>query len=473
MRARLALLLLTAGLWLPGTARAQAVGDFGASAAMHNPAPAGPASASPAPPNYGSNNPAVATTSAAAVPATSIGVQPSPVATTSPGSGNGSGGTPPSPAGNPDQQTVYQQQGTTGGIGVAITRQAFGSGPEGLAQAEAAQATFLAMTQFTQTLLDFGIDGRGFGPAGFDAELAAYSSLGNDRTHGGIGREAYEAIYGKPSLVAAQWNIWSAGFGGSQVSTSGSGSVSRSFATVAGADYSLSPQTRMGFALAGGGTGFANNFASGQSALFQAGAFVRHTVGPAYVSTALAYGWQAITNEHPVTSAGTDQLNTALNAIAYAGRVESGYRLAMPWLGISPYAAAEVTTFRLPGTAATAAYGTTAAAPGDSIVTDSRAELGLRASTSLVLARSVMNLRGRLAWAHDFSAAQSLPTAFQSLPGQSLVPGSTALAPNAALAGLALELRGMDGWFAAASFDSALSSQVRSYSGKAALRYAW
>lgn len=470
MRARLALLLLTAGLWLPGAARAQAVGDFGAPAATHNPAPADPASAGPAPPHYGSNNPAVATTSAAAVPATSIGVQPSPVATTSSGSGNG-GGTPPTPAGNPDQQTAYQQQGT--GSGVVITRQAFGSGPEGLAQAEAAQATFLAMTQFTQTLLDFGIEGRGFGPAGFDAELAAYSSLGNDRTHGGIGREAYEAIYGKPSLVAAQWNIWSAGFGGSQVSTSGSGSASRSFATVAGADYSLSPQTRMGFALAGGGTGFANNFGSGQSDLFQAGVFVRHTVGRAYVSTALAYGWQAITNEHPVTSAGPDQLNTALNATTYAGRVESGYRFAMPWLGISPYAAAEVTTFHLPGAAATAAYGTAAAGPSDSSVTDSRAELGLRASTSLVLARSVMNLRGRLAWAHDFSAVQSLPTAFQSLPGQSLVPGSTALAPNAALAGLALELRGMDGWLAAASFDSALSSQVRSYTGKAALRYAW
>jgi uncharacterized protein with beta-barrel porin domain len=329
------------------------------------------------------------------------------------------------------------------------------------------------MTQFTQTLLDFGIDGRGFGPAGFDAELAAYSSLGNDRTHGGIGREAYEAIYGKPSLVAAHWNVWSAGFGGSQVSTSGGGSVSRSFATVAGADYSLSPQTRMGFALAGGGTGFANNFASGQSDLFQAGVFVRHTIGPAYVSAALAYGWQAITNEHPVTPTGTDQLNTALNATAYAGRVESGYRFAMPWLGISPYAAAEVTTFHLPGTAATVAYGTAAAAPGDSIVTDSRAELGLRASTSFVLAQSVMNLRGRLAWAHDFSAVQSVPTAFQSLPGQSLVPGSTALAPNAALAGLTLELRGMNGWFAAANFDSALSSQVRSYTGKAALRYAW
>ena len=42
-----------------------------------------------------------------------------------------------------------------------------------------------------------------------------------------------------------------------------------------------------GFALAGGGTNFSvNNFGSGRSDLFQAGAFVRHKVGAAYVSAA-------------------------------------------------------------------------------------------------------------------------------------------------------------------------------------------
>src|SRR5262249_20146241 len=147
------------------------------------------------------------------------------------------------------------------------------------------------------------------------------------------GREAYEAIYGKPSLAATHWNVWAAGFGGSQVSTGGNGSASRSFGTMVGANYSLSPQTRIGFALAGAGTGFANNFSSGQYDLFQAGAFVRHNIGSAYVAGAAAYGWQAITNDHGVTPAGTDQLNTALNANAYSGRVEGGYRFAMPWFG--------------------------------------------------------------------------------------------------------------------------------------------
>jgi len=64
------------------------------------------------------------------------------------------------------------------------------------------------------------------------------------------------------------------------------------------------------FALAGGGTNFtiANALGTGRSDLFQAGAFVRHTVGPAYISAALAYGWQDITTDRTVTIAGVDQL---------------------------------------------------------------------------------------------------------------------------------------------------------------------
>nr|WP_249809831.1 autotransporter outer membrane beta-barrel domain-containing protein [Bradyrhizobium sp. 139] len=281
-------------------------------------------------------------------------------------------------------------------------------------------------------------------------------------------------MYGKPSLASAHWNVWAAGFGGSQVSTGGTGSASRSFGTVVGADYSLSPQTRMGFALAGGGTGFANNFSSGRSDLFQAGTFGRHSIGSAYVATALAYGWQAITGDYQVMPAGTG-LNATVNADAYSGRLEGGYRFSMPWLGITPYAAAQITTFRPPSNAAQPAHvvDRSPAVPGSDGFTDTRAEFGLRTSTSLALFGSMMNLRGRLAWSHDFSAGQSIPAAFQSLSGQGFIIGGTALAPNAALTGVALELGGLNGWSASANLDSELSSLIRSYTGKAILRYAW
>ena len=93
------------------------------------------------------------------------------------------------------------------------------------------------------------------------------------------------------------------------------------------------------------------NGGTGRSDLFQAGAYLRHTDGPAYISAALAYGWQDITTNRTVTVAGIDQLRAEFNANAYSGRLEGGYRLVTPWnggFGITPYAAAQFVTFDLP-----------------------------------------------------------------------------------------------------------------------------
>src|SRR6202011_1158928 len=95
------------------------------------------------------------------------------------------------------------------------------------------------------------------------------------------------------------------------------------YGTAVGADYRFSPNTLAGFALAGGGTSFSvANGGTGRSDLFQAGAFIRHTVGPAYLSAALAYGWQDITTNRTLTIAGVDQLRANFNANAFSGRVE-------------------------------------------------------------------------------------------------------------------------------------------------------
>jgi len=103
--------------------------------------------------------------------------------------------------------------------------------------------------------------------------------------------------------------VWGAAYGGGS-NTSGNAALgsnsatARAFGFAAGADYQLSPSTLAGFALAGGGTNFGvSTFGSGRSDLFQAGAFVRHTVGAAYVTAAAAYGWQDVTADRTVTIA--------------------------------------------------------------------------------------------------------------------------------------------------------------------------
>src|SRR6201992_230748 len=99
--------------------------------------------------------------------------------------------------------------------------------------------------------------------------------------------------------------------------------------------------------MAGGGTSFSvNTLGSGRSDLFQAGAYLRHTDGPAYVTAALAYGWQDITTNRTVSIAGLDQLRAEFNANAYSGRMEGGYRFVAPVIGGGGLAASAVGQFK-------------------------------------------------------------------------------------------------------------------------------
>jgi uncharacterized protein with beta-barrel porin domain len=245
--------------------------------------------------------------------------------------------------------------------------------PGGLTQASgeigtgSQQSTFNAMNQFMGVMTDPFVAGRGDpvsaggGATGYaDEQAMAYAAKRNPN-------DALAAIYRKAPAVdpfAQRWSVWAAGYGGSQT-TSGnavqgsSNSSSNLYGTAVGADYRFSPDTLAGFALAGGGTNFsvANGLGSGRSDLFQAGAFVRHNLGAAYLSGALAYGWQDITTNRTLTIAGVDQLQAKFNANAWSGRVEGGYRFVTQGLGWTPYAAGQFTTFDLPAYAEQAIVG--------------------------------------------------------------------------------------------------------------------
>lgn len=286
------------------------------------------------------------------------------------------------------------------------------------------------------------------------------------------------------SVYQPRWSVWAAGFGGSQ-STDGNtavgtnGATSRIFGIAVGANYLFSPTTLAGFALAGGGTNFSvSNLGTGRSDLFQAGAYVRHFNGPAYISAAIAYGWQDVTTDRTVTIAGTDRLRAEFNANAFSGRIEGGYRFAGPWsggIGITPYAAAQVTSFALPAYAESVLSGTGAfaLAYGSKTVTDGRSELGLRTDKSFAMQNGILTLRGRFAWAHDFDPNRSVAATFQALPGASFVVNGAAQAANSALTTASAEIKWLSGWSAAATFEGEFSNVTRSYAGKGAVRYAW
>jgi uncharacterized protein with beta-barrel porin domain len=347
------------------------------------------------------------------------------------------------------------------------------------------QTTFNAMGQFMGLLTDpfmqrSGGAGLTSGAAGFADEEDATAYAARKRT------DAFAMFTKAPPPVpfVQRWSVWAAGFGGSQSTdgnavTGSNNTTSSIYGTAVGADYLFSPNTLAGFALAGGGTSFSvNGLDSGRSDLFQAGAYVRHISGPAYVSAALAYGWQDITTNRVVTAAGIDHLRAEFKANAWSGRMEGGYRFVAPvggGIGLTPYAAAQFTTFDLPAYAEQAISGASAFALsyGTHSPTDTRTEIGLRSDKSFALDSAVLTLRGRLAWAHDYDPGRAIAATFQALPGASFVVDGAAQAADSALTTASAELKWTNGLSAQATFEGEFSGVTRSYAGKGVVRYAW
>jgi autotransporter-associated beta strand protein/probable HAF family extracellular repeat protein len=348
----------------------------------------------------------------------------------------------------------------------------------------AQQTTFDAMSQFMGVMTDPFL-GRG---NGINGSSSTYGYADETASAYAASRKPTDAIVmftkGPPAPFEQRWSLWGAGFGGSQTTNGnaalGTNNTTSNIAgTAVGADYLFSPNTLLGFALAGGETNFSvAGGGSGRSDLFQAGAYLRHTNGPIYLSAALAYGWQDIATDRTVTVAGRDHLRAEFNANAYSGRLEGGYRFVAPvmgGIGITPYAAGQSTTFDLPSYAESVVSGTPnfALAYAAKSVTDARSELGLRADKSFAMTDGILTLRGRLAWAHDFDPDRSVAATFQTLPGASFVVNGAARVLDSALITASAEMKWLNGWSAAATFEGEFSQVTTSYAGKGVLRYAW
>jgi uncharacterized protein with beta-barrel porin domain len=343
------------------------------------------------------------------------------------------------------------------------------------------------MNLFLSLITDPFVGGRnggfGDGNAGatpFTGETAnAYAAKKPNAARDAFAKFPTKADVAHNDLFDPRWSVWGSAFGGSS-NTSGNAALgsnnatARAFGFAAGADYRISRDTLAGFALAGGGTNFSvSGFGSGRSDLFQAGAFVRHNFGRAYVTAAAAYGWQDVTTDRTV--AGVDRLHAQFNANAYSGRVEAGYHYTTPWMAITPYAAGQFTTYSLPAYAeqVLSGAGTFALNYAAKDVTAARTELGVRTDRSFAMVNGVLTLRGRAAWAHDFNTDRNVTALFQTLPGAAFVVNGAAQAHDSALVTGAAEMKWLNGWSAAATFEGQFSNVTNSYAGKGVVRYTW
>jgi uncharacterized protein with beta-barrel porin domain len=345
----------------------------------------------------------------------------------------------------------------------------------GEAATGAQQAEFQLMSAFLGLMTDPSIGGRG----GFGADGAAMP-LPPERAALPKDIALKAPVYQAPSFEQ-RWNVWGSAFGGTNRTngdpvTVGSHDVSASAAGVAaGLDYHLTRDTLIGFALAGGGTSWslAQNQGGGRSDAFMAGIYGKTHNGPAYLAASFAAANHWMSTDR--FAFGGDHLTANFNGQSFGGRVEGGYRFAMPIAGVTPYAAVQVQSFHAPGYSETdvlgGGFGLAFAARS---ATDTRSELGSRFYKQMVVSPdAVLALRARAAWAHDWVSDPMLTASFQALPGASFIVNGAIPAKDSALTSVGAELRYRNGWSLMAKFDGELASRAQTYAGTGTVRYSW
>ena len=343
------------------------------------------------------------------------------------------------------------------------------------------QVGFQMTNQFLGLMLDPFVDGRS-GVAGAGGPALGFApereDLPEDITL------AYSSVLKAPPAkapsVEQRWSAWGGAYGGSN-RTSGDPTVvgshdlsARAAGFAAGLDYHLAPNTVVGVALAGGGTNWslANGLGGGKSDAFQAGVYGATRRGPAYLAAALSYTNHWMSTDR-FAFAG-DHLTASFNAQSIGARVESGYRFATIFGGVTPYAAVQAQNFRTPSYSETDVNGGGfALAYNGRIGTDTRS-VGARFDRLLAVnPNAVLALRARLAWAHDWVSDPTLAAVFQTLPGAGFVVNGATPARDSALASAGTELRLANGVTLLAKFDGEFASRASTYAGTGTMRYPW
>jgi autotransporter-associated beta strand protein len=354
---------------------------------------------------------------------------------------------------------------------------------DGEAATDAGKGAFKLMDQFLALTLDQTADVRS--GSGWPSGGGAARGFAPDRQAGfpPDAALAYGSVLKAPPRPAAfdqRWSAWGAGFGGNNKTNGdplvGTSTVAaRDYGFAGGLDYRLSPDSVVGFALAGGGTnwGLAQGLGGGRSDAFQAAVYGSTRSGPAYVAAALAFATHWMTIER--VAFGGDQLAANFNGQSYAGRLEAGYRYAAALrIVATPYAAMQVQSFSTPAYRETDLTGGGFGVSYNAMTAaDTRSEIGARFDYLTLLGAMPLTLRARAAWAHDWVTSPSLSAVFQSLPGGSFIVNGAAPPKDSALASAGAELYLTRALSLAVKFDGECAAGSQTWAGTGTLRYSW
>jgi autotransporter-associated beta strand protein len=349
----------------------------------------------------------------------------------------------------------------------------------------AEQASFQSTNAFLRLLLDPFAQTRGtagVGSAmGFAPEASARLPSDVALAYASVLKEP--AASAQPADASRPWNVWASGYGGRATiggdpEKIGSHDASvRDYGYAGGLDYRITPDTTLGFALGGGGTDWsiANALGTGRSDVFQGGIYGSTRWGAAYVSAALAYASYWMSTDRFVNVFGSDHLTSNFTAHDFSGRIEGGYRFALPLVSVTPYGAFQAQRLYLPAYSEVAPAGSPFALTYNAQnFATTRSELGAWFDRLVLVADAyAATVFARAAWAHDWRNDRALSTDFLTLPTPAFIINGAAPPPDKALVSGGSELRLRNGWSVIGKFDGEFASRLQSYAGTGTVRYVW
>jgi uncharacterized protein with beta-barrel porin domain len=350
----------------------------------------------------------------------------------------------------------------------------------------ARRGAFLLNDQFLELMLDPFVDGRsgsGWGLSGGTISAMGYAPEKRASLPAGATRAYAKAFKAPPAQTFDQrWSVWGAAFGGSATAKGdpvfiGSSNVTANdYAFAGGADYRLTPDSVVGFALAGGGTnwGLSGGLGTGRSDMFEGGVYGTTRWGNAYFGADAEFGNHWMSTQRFALG---DQLTANFNGQIYGVRAETGYRYAViPAVGITPYAALQSQWFHTPNyseTDLTNPLNGFALSYAGTTANDTKSELGARFDGHTMIGNTPLVLRARLAWAHDWVSMPAMSAAFTALPASPFTVYGAPLPRDSVLTSLAAEAHLTTNWTATAKFYGDFANGYQSYAGTGTLRYTW
>ena len=342
------------------------------------------------------------------------------------------------------------------------------------------QATYLSTSLFLNAMLDPFVVGRAgsFGPA--------LSYAPEDRRAASEVASAFAMFTKAPPATSAfeqRWSVWGSAYGGKNRTDGeptfiGSHDLRANAAGFAGgADYRVSPYTVIGAAVAIGETRWrVDGHGGGRAEAVQVGGYASTRINDFYLSGAVAAAWHRADTDRTVNAGGVNRFEADFDAHALGLRIEGGRRYGSAYAGITPYAAVQVQSLSTPNYRERTAGGANAFAltyTGDT-TTDTRSEVGAWVDTRHAFANgTVVVLRARGAWVHDFDAGRRFSAAFQTLPGASFTIEGASAPHESALASAVAEIRLTNGVTLIGKFDGEVASGAWTYAGTGTIKYAW